>query len=289
MKSAARPALAPPVKWVGGKRAYAPRIIEALLVNKPRFYVEPFVGGGSVMLAMPKMQRTMISDVNPTLIDIWRCLQRAPSTLVTRLHKYEAQFGNGPEGYADARVALNKMIHVKRQIWIDRAALALYINARCFNGIWRTNREGVFNVPFGKRKNPTTISVERAQLYAEALGVTNIFDLDFRKMFEIVCHEDSTGYRPLKSTAIYVDPPYDQTFDDYAAGGFDEVDQRELAEWLKYFAGQGARVVANNLDTPLVREIYSWAKLEPMEELHVVGSTGARRGKRGCLLITNGV
>jgi DNA adenine methylase len=168
-------------------------------------------------------------------------------------------------------------------MWVRRSALFLYLNARCFNGLWRTNSLGTFNVPYGKLSSPRilhwddlapiTTTLRRAELIAGHYGLVLAREV-----------QRSTA----KGVAIYADPPYDGTFDGYAKGGFDEVSQRALAAHLDACASKGAAVWASNSDTPLVREIYAWAQIERVDEHHSVGSKAERRGKRGCVLIRGG-
>jgi DNA adenine methylase len=215
-------------------------------------------------------------------MDMWRCLRDVPGTLITELGLVVKQYGNKQDGYLKARDELNSMILSTRDKWIRRAAMLLYINARCFNGLWRTNDKGYYNVPFGKLENPSSIDLEEAIALSGRLHNAILFTGSYANI--ITRHEGS-----LKTAAIYADPPYDATFGDYTKDGFSEIDQRELAEFLRWCVMRGSKVWASNNDTPLVREIYSWAKIEAVYEQHNVGATGDRRGKRACVLIRGGL
>jgi len=268
----------PFVRWAGGKRWLAPKLAAEIESHKPRLYVEPFVGGGAVALAIQQTIPKLLNDANPTLMDTWRCLQKSATTLIAELERVTREFPNTQKGYLDARSALNSAILDPRPLWFRRAALFLYINARCFNGLWRTNSEGFFNVPWGKLKKPSTIDVdEAAHLFAWLRPVT-LTTMDFHELFH--------GKKlPWMQTCIYADPPYHDTFTTYTKGDFDEDAQRTLAWDLQLLTKKGAKVWVTNNDTPLVRELYAWAQIEEIDEHHCIGATGDRRGKRHCLLI----
>jgi DNA adenine methylase len=270
----------PFVRWAGGKRAIAAQLAKEIEDVNPRLYVEPFVGGGAVALAVPSYIPKLLSDVNTTLIDAWRCLKKAPIALIDELHRIEDQYGNASEGYLKARDEMNGIITNPRPLWIRRAALFLYLNARCFNGLWRANASSKFNVPFGKLEKPSSIDHIEAQALSKFLRNVTLESCDFTEICSSVAN---------KAPAVFFDSPYDEGFEGYAADGFGEHDQRRLAEWFFYLVRCGAKVWATNRDTPLIRELYVNAKIEPVEERHIVGATGERRGARSCVLIRGGL
>lgn len=273
----------PPIKWAGGKRWLASTLSKEIEGTNPRLYVEPFVGAGAMALAVMNSIPKILSDVNGTLMDMWRCLQKAPATLIGEVARVEHDYPDTNEGYLKARSEMNSIILIHRPMWIRRAALFLYLNARSFNGLWRTNSTGFFNVPFGKYKNPSSIDEMEAKRLGGFLKNCELVTCDFKETL-------SRLYGVYKGTkvAVFLDSPYDESFDGYAAGGFSEADQRALAKWFFYLVERGAKVWATNRDTPLIRELYVNARLESVDEMHVVGATGERRGKRSCLLIRGG-
>lgn len=266
-------------KAVGGKRWLASRVAAEIEEMGPRVYVEPFVGGGAVALAIKDSIPKILSDTNTTLMDAWRCLQRSPTTLIAELERVVRQYPNTGVDYNTARGELNRMILDPRPYWFRRAALFLWINVRCYNGLWRTNSRGYFNVPWGKYKEPASIDIdEAARLYSWLQNV---------KLYTMKAHElldwDVISFN--RGVAIYADPPYHGTFTDYDKDGFDEADQQILADDLRTVAHRGARVWATNADTEFIRNIYHWAKIEEIDERHSVGPTKDQRGKKKCLLI----
>jgi DNA adenine methylase len=288
--------LPPWLKWPGGKRDLAPMLVPEILATRPALYVEPFLGGGAVALALPAELPKILSDVNPALIDCWLCVQKIPGALYAELCAVEDRYGDHVKGYLDARAEFNTLVHHPRRMWAHRAALFMFLNARCFNGLWRTNSKGLFNVPFGKRENPVHFEAEALACYTAHLNRTTIQGYGFARTIGDELTKRLRGGRgrvsemeiAARGLAIYADPPYHETFGDYAKDGFTDDDQRALAQLLGSAAAMGAAVWTTNSDTPLIREIYAWAQIAEINEHHSIGSKAERRGKRTCLLIRGG-
>lgn len=291
--------ITPWLRWAGGKRALVPRLLPEIMALKPRLYIEPFLGGGAVALALPADLPKILADVNPHLIDCWLCMRNLPGELFKELDDVRSTYGDLQTGYIKARAEFNKMIGNPRKMWARRSALLMFLNARCFNGLWRTNSVGQYNVPFGKLEFPRTFHWDNdfsryhaqlfsASLYADHFAKVLGAELTRRLNAPLRRGDMKAAERAMEGVAIYADPPYDGTFDGYAKDGFGEQEQRVLATMLANCATAGAAVWASNNDTPLVREIYDWAQIEAVDERHSVGATGERRGKRGCVLIRGG-
>jgi DNA adenine methylase len=281
----------PFLKAVGGKRWLTARLVPEILAIDPRLFVEPFVGGGALALALPPRLDKIVSDTNPAFHNAWRVLRyNKTEEILHRLTAIEKTFPNTGLGYDQARQALNAHLVgpsdpalSTNARMLDFAALTLYINVRCFNGMWRVNADGGFNVPWGRPQKPRRFTLTELNQYKHNLSNVRVYNADFRQTLDALRHADLIKHR--NQIAIYADSPYDGTFNGYTSSGFDETDQRDLARWLAYLAGLGMRVWATNADTPLIREIYSWAKVEALAEYHSVGSKADRRGSRSCLLI----
>lgn len=274
----------PFLKAVGGKRWLSARLAAEIMQIKPTLYVEPFAGGGAVSLAISAAVPKLISDTNPAFIAVWRALKLLPAELIlAAIQATEKKYPNTGLGYAQARIAMNEHPGLTiDQPSAEFAALVLYINYRCFNGVWRVNSHGGFNVPWAKYKTTRRFELAELRQYRQVLSTIEPKRVDFR-----VALDELMAYRRERrpSMAIYADPPYLNTFDGYTSGGFDETDQRDLARWLKYLAEAKMRIWSTNADTPLIREIYSWARLESLDEYHSVGAKANRRGQQKCLLI----
>lgn len=290
--------VSPWLRWAGGKRTLSAKLSAEICAVRPRFYIEPFLGGGAIALSLPSALPKILGDVNPQLIDCWLCMQRNSGELYRELDAAVELYGNGKAGYVKARQKFNEMIGNPRKMWAQRSALLMYLNARCFNGLWRTNAYGYFNVPFGQLEKPRAFHWNDFIPYVKALKTATIvadhyaltIGREMNKRLEPILKRGDLAAATLamNDVAIYADPPYDGTFAGYAKGGFTDHDQEVLATLLGSAAAAGAAVWATNSDTPKVREWYSWAQIEEVNEHHSVGATGDRRGKRGCLLIRGG-
>lgn len=233
----------PLLKWVGGKT----QLLETLLPLIPatlETYYEPFVGGGSVLLAVlasrtPK--RVYASDVNPALINVYQCVQSSPDAVSTCLRVLEQERGEDPEAfYYRMRDLFNREPHTGPQ----SAALFLYLNKTCFRGVYREGPNG-FNVPYGHYKSVELPSLETLQEMAKVLAPV-VFTCE---SFETVLSRVTAG------DFVYVDPPYApetaRSFVGYVAGGF------SLHETL--FTGLKTLpcpFLMSNADVPLVREAF---------------------------------
>ena len=286
----------PFLRYAGGKRWLAADLAAEIIEKKPKLYVEPFLGGGAVALALPMGLPKILSDINPCLIDVWRCFQKIPGMFYSELQSVWETYAHTKDDYLRARADFNALIADPRPLSVRRSALFLYLNAHSFNGLWRTNRRGAYNVPFGDVKIPRSYTADEVSGYSLVLSCCDLSSEGFSKVLGdlFTRHANKTqGVLQklrvmLEGVAVYADPPYDQTFDGYAKSGFDGQAQADLAGRLYSLAMAGAAVWTTNADTPWVREAYRWAQIEEIDERHSVGSKPERRGKRGCLLIRGG-
>lgn len=272
-------------KSVGGKSWLVERLVPEIEALTPKLYVEPFVGGGAIALGLNPTIPKILSDANTCLIDAWLCVQRVPGAVAAELQALYAREGSKnawerATTYLAVRDELNEMIHSSRTMWPARGARFLYLNARAFNGLWRTNRSGEFNVPWGKYESPRELTLDDLRVYTIALAKVTI-----KKQSAFATLADLVARGDLSGTVIYADPPYDGTFDGYTADGFEDTMQAALADGLYSCAERGAKIFASNADTPRVRELYGWAEIEALDERHSVGAKADRRGARGCVLI----
>lgn len=223
--------LEPPLKWVGGKRWLVPYLRELYAPFRDRRLVEPFVGGMSVALGL-RPTRALLSDVNPHLINFYSRLRKdRPFTVAMANHEglYYAQ-----------RDHFNALIELPNGKWTDDAAeLFYYLNKNCFNGLCRFNNSGLFNTPFGRY---ATVNYRRDfSEYAAQLQAWTIECADFETL---VFESDDW---------IFCDPPYDDTFTDYSAGGFSWADQERLVCKLASHPGP---VVISNKATERIIDLY---------------------------------
>lgn len=295
--------LGPFVRWAGGKRWLVDQLIPEIVALKPKLYLEPFLGGGAIALALPAEISKILSDSSAVLIDTYECIQKMPKHLRDELRKIEevnypstSRF-EAAASYARAREEFNTIVMHPRKTYARRAALFLYLNARCFNGLWRTNSSGRFNVPYGKLDKPRRLADEEFDRYHQALKTSILKSCDFSAILAEEFTKRSRKHHILTDAivpwlmadvVVFADPPYSGTFDGYSAEGFGDREQHVLAHSLQSYAAAGAAVYTTNADTPKIRELYAWARIENLIEQHAIGPTGERRGKRNCLLIRGG-
>jgi DNA adenine methylase len=274
----------PVLKWAGGKtdmiKHLAPGIWCKLQATRGR-YIEPFLGGGALAfhLGLPGM---LLNDAIDDLMVLYRTLAKQPGAVAWALSAYAVQ-GVDEDTYYRVRDA-------RPTSAAQRAARFIYLNKTNFNGLYRENRRGEYNVPYGSaRYRPS--SVERKA--RDAMG--GLFpNKEMLHKVGIVCAQSELlcgDFAPCVDRAwegdvIYADPPYDAGFQAYTASGFDEDDQRRLAASLRAAAERGAHVLASNNDTPLIREIYDWAEIIVTKEARSINANGKGRARVGCVLIT---
>lgn len=280
LKTAVKPALlplvrvpeaAPFVKWVGGKRALMP----TLAVRFPqRFgaYHEPFVGGGAVFFALQPPNASLADD-NAELVNAYTVVRDEVETLVQHLRTHEAEEGY----YYDLRS--KDPAQLDR---VERASRLIYLNRTCFNGLYRVNSKGGFNVPFGRYKNPNICNEAGLRAASAALRDVRIE----RKHYDHVLETAKRG------DFLYFDPPYHPVsatanFTSYTAGAFSEHDQRRLASTFRELADRGCKVMLSNSDTPLIRELYDDFHVETVLAPRMVNRDASKRGPVNEVLVRN--
>ncbi len=267
----------PFLKWVGGKTQLLDRIAPHVPDVVDRYF-EPFVGGGAVFFRFGGEQ-AVIGDANDELIHCWSIVRDRPDDLIEALreHVYEK------DHYYSVRALQPAELDP-----IRRAARTVYLNRTGFNGLYRVNKSGCFNVPFGRYKNPRICDEENLRACSTALANTDLRVGEFDTCVE--------GAR--EGDFVYFDPPYapvsrTANFTDYRPGGFGWEDHIRLAKTLESLAQRGVRVVLSNSDAPGVRRLYEDLKA-PNLKVHIVkarrsvNSKASRRGKVNEVLVTAG-
>jgi len=287
------------LKYAGSKRASVEPIIAALLGSRdPRaydgLYVEPFFGSGAVFFALRArgyQGHAYLNDVNARLMQLYLTLR---DDLEELLAVHDAMpWGPGWEGeYARIRQEFNEKNersgHVALVVDTQQAARFLWLNKSCFNGLYRENKAGEFNVPVGRYAKLTKQDPDDLRAASKALQNTTITSYDFRVLLD---RADGPHRRILRGgVVVYADPPYvalteTSDFASYASGGFSTDDQRALALAAIEAARQGARVVLSNHDTPFVRdELYPTSKgFEHIASLQVKRAINSKADKRGAV------
>jgi DNA adenine methylase len=270
------PAAQPCVKWAGGKRALLPEILHRLPA-KIGTYFEPFLGGGAVFFALAaekRFKRAVLADSNEELITTYAGVASECGGVISHLKVHAHRHS---EKWFYTIRASNPSDRA------ERAARMIYLNRTCFNGLYRVNRKGQFNVPFGKYTNPTICDEENLR------AVSNVF----RESSAWLSSSDfEKAVVPAKrGDTVYFDCPYapaseTASFTAYTAGGFGSVDQERLRDVARKLIDRGVHVLLSNSDTPFVRDLYKDFKLEEVQAPRRVNSKGSKRGNVGELLIS---
>ncbi len=252
----------PFLKWAGGKGKLVPEILARFPQRFGRYH-EPFIGGGAVFFALePAM--AIISDVNAELIATYRAVRDNVETVIRELSALSVD----EEHYYQMRAADPRGLSP-----VGQAVRTLFLNRTCFNGLYRVNSRGQFNVPFGRYANPRLCNPENLRLAARALcGVA----IEVESVFDI-------GRRVRRGDLVYFDPPYDPvsptaSFTTYARDGFGRDEQVRLRDLFSDLAGQGVHVVLSNSDTPFIRELYRDFRVDTVHARRAINSRADRRG-----------
>lgn len=263
----------PVLKWAGGKTQLLPAISRRL-PKHIETYFEPFIGGGAVFFALARerrFERAVIADKNPDLLAVYRALQKDAELVIRRLQSFE----HSEKEYYRVR-------STKPRGLVERAARVIYLNKTGYNGLYRVNRSGEFNVPFGRYKNPKICDEDNLRAAAEALQGVTIREADFE--------EACAGAK--KGDAVYLDPPYvpvskTSSFTAYDRHPFGKPEQKRL---LKVFAELHARrvvAVLSNSCTPETEELYAGWRTHKVKMARAINSRGSARGPVHELLVEN--
>ena len=254
----------PFLKWAGGKRTLIPEIRNKLPKSFNNYY-EPFVGGGSVFFSLSdRIKKAYLSDTNHDLMFTYQILKIAPHDLIRELKKY--QIKHGVEFYKRIREQDN-------QSPVKLAARLIYLNKTCYNGLYRVNQSGKFNVPIGKYTNPTICDEENLLNVGKVLKQTTL------NVHSFGC------IKPKQGDLVYCDPPYDETFTSYTSNGFNESNQRKLKECCDKWKKAGAFVIISNNNTGLIRELYKKYRLIEVKMARSINCNAQKRNKVTELLI----
>lgn len=289
----------PFVKWVGGKSQllsqYDKLLPRDLSQCKDLTYVEPFVGGGAMLFHMlqrfPNIRRVVINDINKDLIATYRAIKEKPKELVNLLAKLQKLF-RSCEGEDERRslfLEMRSKYNSRMCNPLETASLFVFLNRTGFNGLYRVNSEGRYNVSFGKCTNPLICDVGTIYADSELLQKVSILTGDFAKVFdalkgEIFAYLDPP-YRPLTKTA---------NFTGYSKEGFGDDEQRRLASLCRELDNRGFRWLASNsdprnvnMDDDFFDELYAGFEIHRVMAKRIVNSDARGRGKITELVICN--
>jgi len=275
--------LRPFLKWAGGKRQLLPELRKYIPANwsSNHTYFEPFLGAGAFFLDL-QPQKAVINDANTELINCYQTIKANAEELLALTREYQKTISK--DRYYELR-GLDRKPEFGQLSAVERAARIIYLNKTCFNGLFRVNRQGQFNVPYGNHKNP---------MVAEEAVITAISKYLNENQIEITNQDFAAAVAIAESgDFIYFDPPYDpisdsSSFTGYGYNGFDQNEQRRLKQVSDQLVDQGCKVLLSNSATDFIRELYGdkgYYSIVEVEAHRHINSVGSSRGKISELLI----
>ncbi|MBX3248821.1 MAG: DNA adenine methylase [Myxococcales bacterium] len=268
---------APFVKWVGGKGRLLSQLAPLMPPGVERMrHVEPFVGGGALFFARaPK--RALLADVNPDLVGTYEAIRDEVETVLRALARLAALPHESEQFYE-----LRERYNAGGQSKAERAALFIYLNKTCFNGLHRVNRAGHFNVPFGRYKNPRILDADGLRVASHALKGAKIV----RDSFEGLLRNARPG------DFVYFDPPYEPvsrtaSFTGYAQDGFSQADQERLRDVFAALDRRGCKLMLSNSDVPFIRELYGRWNIDVIHAARAINCDPSGRGKVAEVVVRN--
>jgi DNA adenine methylase len=268
------------VKWAGGKHQLLDQF-KSFLPKKFNRYFEPFVGSGAVAFYITQNfspSEVLLSDINEELINAFNVIKVDVEGLIAALKKHKAShLIDAKKHYYDVR-----KINPSELSPSEQAARFIYLNRTCFNGLYRVNSKGQFNVPMGSYKNPDFIQEDKLRKISKFLQNVTINVMSFEKILDLAKQGDF----------IYFDPPYyplkkGNNFTTYNKNNFLEKEQRTLAEVFRMLSQKGCLCMESNSDAILIRELYSGFNIKVVKAKRLINCHASGRGEINELVITN--
>jgi len=294
----------PFLKWAGGKRQLLSEIEERLPENLEDYdtYVEPFIGGGAVMFHLlhnHNFERVVALDINEELILCYKTLQSDVKEVITGLEKLRDCYPGHDEQeerkaffYAvrsDWNASVGDVLSLKKSEQIERTAQTIFLNRTCFNGLFRVNSKGLFNVPIGSYKNPAILDEQNLLNVSKSIQNVEFHHAQYSHVLHFLG----------KKTFVYFDPPYrplttSSSFTAYSKSGFNDENQEQLAELCRQLDKNGVQFMLSNSDPKNADEedqffddLYDGFRIDRVEANRAINSKGSGRGKITEILVQN--
>jgi DNA adenine methylase len=287
LQSYDRPRATPFLKWAGGKKQLLDELEERL---PPSFsaYHEPFVGGGALFFDLyhkGRIRKAFISDSNVDLINAYVAIRDSLNPLLRRLSELQRHAKNKSYFYGTARKRFNEiLLRTGEEGDVEKAGLLFYLNKTCYNGLYRVNSKGGFNVPWGGYNNPRIFDERNLRAISSILNDRGV---------EVSCADfEAAAKFARRDDFVYLDPPYQPlsttaSFAEYTPQSFGMEDQERVADVFHNLAAKGCHVMLSN--SPLVEHLYNnrGYKIDRVKAIRAINCIGTRRGAIDELLVTN--
>jgi DNA adenine methylase len=270
----------PFVKWAGGKGQLLPTLEQYFPTHFSTYY-EPFLGGGAVFFYIVERRprfTAILSDINEELITAYHVVKEKVEQLIKLLENHKAQYKLAPEKY------YYKVREQDPTDEVEKTARLIFLDKTCYNGLYRVNKEGKFNVPFGRYKDPKVAGKENLRIVSQVLNWTNakILPKDYQ--------EATKDAR--KGDFIYFDPPYQPvsstaSFTSYTNSGFSFEEQKRLGNWFTELDKRGCQILLSNSDTKEIWDIYEGYQIETVAAMRAISCKGDKRKGHTELIICN--
>lgn len=268
----------PVVKWVGGKRQIVNQIVK-YIPKRISTYYEPFLGGGAVLFEL-QPKTAIVNDINAELITLYEVIKNNVDELIDDLKKHR----NEENYFYELRELDRNKEYYNLLTPIQRASRLIYLNKTCYNGLFRVNKAGQFNTPFGNYKNPNIINEYSLK------AVSNYFN---KAHITFTCKDFNEALRGArKGSFVYLDPPYDpisdtSSFTGYNKGGFDQSEQIRLKNTCDKLNEKGIKFLLSNSATKFIKDLYKDYKIEIIQARRVINSKADKRGEIDEVLVMN--
>jgi DNA adenine methylase len=265
----------PFVKWAGGKTQLLP-VLDKYIPSSFNRYFEPFLGGGAMFfyLSSKNIQfESFLSDINDDLVNAYNVIRDKVEELIVLLKHHEKEYNKSRhEYYYELRANIKPSLTA-----VEKAARFITLNRTCYNGLYRVNSRGIFNVPMGRYKDPIICDSNNLRKVGIALH-------DSKARIKVNDYKDILDENPGEDDFIYLDPPYNPVsntayFTRYTNTGFTNRDQEELADFVKKLSRRHCKVLLSNSSTPFIRSLYK-DFTEFTEEVNVVRAINSNAAKR---------
>lgn len=272
--------VAPVLKWAGGKRQLL-KDIKKHIPEKFSTYYEPFLGGGAVLFEL-QPSKAVVNDINEELMNVYLVIRDHIEELIEELKKHERK--NSEEYYYEIRELDRDKRKYEQLSNIEKAARIIYLNKTCYNGLFRVNSQGQFNVPYGRYKNPDIVNEVTLR------AVSNYFN---KAKITFKCGDFEEAVKGAREDSfVYFDPPYDpvsdtSSFTGYDINGFDKEEQLRLKELCDKLNKKGVKFLLSNSATDFILDLYKDYNITIVQANRVINSKADKRGKVDEVLVKN--